>query len=78
MKTEDKLISIIKANTEDKAGITLATDLRKELHLDSFGTVMVINGIEDAFGIEVDEADFARVNTVGDVLSLLRTKYTCA
>jgi acyl carrier protein len=39
---------------------------------------MVINALEDTFGIALDEADFARVNTVGDVVSLLREKYACA
>jgi acyl carrier protein len=39
---------------------------------------MVINAIEDDFGIAIEESDFARVNTVGDVVSLLRTKYPCA
>jgi acyl carrier protein len=39
---------------------------------------MVINAIEESFGITVDDADFARVNTVGDVVALLRTKYACA
>jgi acyl carrier protein len=39
---------------------------------------MVINGLEDTFGIALEEADFARINTVGDVVSLLRQKYACA
>ncbi len=75
MKTEAKLISIIQATVEDKPNITAATDLRKELHLDSFGTVMLINSIEEAFGIEIDEADFAQVKTVSDVIALLESKY---
>jgi acyl carrier protein len=78
MRTEEIIISIIQSNTEEKAGITLASNLRKELLLDSFGTLMVINAIEDAFGISIEQSDFARVNTVGDVVSLLRTKYACA
>jgi len=39
---------------------------------------MVINALEDTFGIALEETDFARVNTVGDVVSLLRQKYACA
>jgi len=78
MKMEEKVISIIQSNTEEKAGITLRSDLRKELRLDSFGTLMVINALEDSFGIALEEADFARVNTVNDVVSLLREKYACA
>ncbi len=78
MKIEQKVISIIQSNTENKGGVTLASDLRKELRLDSFGTLMVINALEDTFGIAVEDADFARVHTVADVVSLLRTKYACA
>jgi len=78
MKIEQQVISIIQSNTEEKEGVTLGSDLRKELRLDSFGTLMVINALEDTFGIALDEADFARVNTVGDVVSLLREKYACA
>jgi acyl carrier protein len=78
MKIEEKILSIIRSNTEEKASVTLGSDLRKELRLDSFGTLMVINAIEEAFGIAIDDADFARVDTVGDVITLLRTKYACA
>jgi acyl carrier protein len=39
---------------------------------------MVINALEDTFAITLEEADFARVNTVGDVVSLLREKHACA
>ena len=78
MKMEEKVISIIQSNTEEKKGVTLRSDLRKELRLDSFGTLMVINALEDTFKIALEEADFARVNTVGDVVRLLREKYACA
>jgi acyl carrier protein len=78
MKIEQQVISIIQSNTEEKEGVTLASDLRKQLRLDSFGTLMVINALEDTFGIALDESDFARVSTVGDVVSLLREKYACA
>lgn len=78
MKIEEKVLSIIRANTEEKEGVTLVSDLRKELRLDSFGTLMVINALEDAYGITVDEADFTQVNRVSDVVALLRSKYHCA
>jgi acyl carrier protein len=77
MKLKETVISIVQANTEEKAGVTLASDLRKELHLDSFGTLMIINAIEDAFGVSVDDADFCHVNTVADVVALLQSKYHC-
>ena len=78
MKIEDKVISIVRSNTEEKAPILLSTDLRKELRLDSFGTLMLINALEEGFGIAVEEADFSRINTVADIVSLLQGKYQCA
>jgi acyl carrier protein len=78
MKIEDKVISIVRENTEEKDPVSLGTDLRRELRLDSFGTLMLINAIEEGFGIAVEEGDFAGVNTVGDIVGLLRGKYHCA
>ncbi len=78
MQIEEKVISIIQANTEQKEPITPATDLRKELHLDSFGTVMIINALEQAFGVELEESDFAQIKTVGDVIKLLENRHVCA
>jgi acyl carrier protein len=77
MTTEEQVLSIVRDNTETSRAVTLASDLRKELALDSFGRLMVINAIEEGFGVSVDEADFGRVNTVGDVVTLLRSKYHC-
>ncbi len=78
MKLEEQVLAIVRENTEDKGNVTLSSDLRKELRLDSFGTLMVINALEDALSIAVDQADFCRVNTVADVVALLRAKYQCA
>ncbi len=78
MKIEEKVISIVRENTEEKEPISLGTDLRRELRLDSFGTLMLINALEEGFAIAVEESDFGRVNTVGDIVSLLRGKYHCA
>jgi acyl carrier protein len=78
MKLEDRVIAIIRANIEAAREVTLASDLRKELHLDSFGTLMVLNAIEDTFGLSVNEAHFNQVHTVQDVVALLRTQYHCA
>ena len=78
MQIEEKVMSIIQNSTEEKQPVTLASDLRKELRLDSFGTLMVINALEEAFRIEVADGDFCRVQTVADVVALLRSKYQCA
>ncbi len=77
MKIEDQILSIVRSNTEQKQTVTLASDLRKELRLDSFGTLMIINALEEAFGVTVEDGDFTRVQTVADVVELLRAKYHC-
>jgi acyl carrier protein len=77
MKIEEQILSIVRSNTEQKQAVTLASDLRKELRLDSFGTLMIINALEEAFGITVEDGDFTRVQTVADVVDLLRAKYHC-
>ena len=78
MKLEAKIIALVGAHTPAKEAVTLTSDLRKELRMDSFGTLMIINAIEDEFGISVEEADFTQVHTVADIVSLLETKYHCA
>ena len=77
MNIEEQILSIVRSNTEQKQAVTLASDLRKELRLDSFGTLMIINALEEAFGITVEDGDFTRVQTVADVVELLRAKYHC-
>jgi acyl carrier protein len=77
MNLNDKILDIVRANTSANGEITLASDLRKQLHLDSFGTLMIINAIEDSFGITVEDADFSRVITVADIVTLLQSKYQC-
>ena len=77
MKIEDRILSIVQENTEHNGNVTLASDLRKELRLDSFGTLMIINAIEEGFGVTVDQDDFCTVTTVADIVTLLRSKYQC-
>lgn len=77
MNLSDKIVEIVRTNTTAQGEITLASDLRQQLHLDSFGTLMIINAIEDNFGISVEDADFSRVITVADIVNLLQSKYHC-
>jgi acyl carrier protein len=77
MSLEEKVVAIVRANVPRNLEVTLASDLRRELHLDSFGTLMILNALEDAFAISVQEADFGRVITVADVVELLRSRYAC-
>ena len=75
MNLEEQIISIIKDNIEEKYDVTADTDLRNELGLDSFDTMMIINAIEDEFDITIEESDFDNIKTVFDIIKLLLTKY---
>lgn len=75
MNLEEQIISIIKDNIEEKYDVTANTDLRNELGLDSFDTMMIINAIEDEFDITIEESDFDNIKTVLDIIKLLLTKY---
>ncbi len=77
MSLDQKVMSIIRSNVEGKCSISPSTQLRTELRLDSFGTLMVINALEESLGIHMQEEDFRRVDTVADVVFLLRSKYQC-
>jgi acyl carrier protein len=72
---ERKVIEIIQANIEKKPAVALDSDLRHDLGVDSFGTLMIINDLEDTFGIEIKEADIKEAVKVADIVQLLETKY---
>jgi acyl carrier protein len=75
MELVDKIARIVRENSEIKMVVGPETDLKRDLDIDSFGTIMIMNAIEDEFGITADEADFAQVSTVSDMARLLENKY---
>jgi acyl carrier protein len=75
MDLEITVIDLIKANIEKKYAVSLESDLRTDLEVDSFGTIMIVNAIEDEFDIEVEQADIPMLVRVSDIVSLLRDKY---
>ena len=75
MELEQKVMDLIRSNIEKKYAVTLESDLRRDLEVDSFGTIMIVNAIEDAFSITVEEGDIATMEKVSDIIALLRKKY---
>jgi acyl carrier protein len=75
MTLEERVIAAISVAVEKKIPLTAATNLRQEAGIDSFGILMILNSLEDAFGISIDESDFERVAAVSDIVLLLQTKY---
>lgn len=78
MNTQEQVLSLIRDNTEEKPLVSIDCDLRKDLRFDSFGTLMLINAIEEQFGVSLDEGDIRQTRTPGDIVALLRSKYHCA
>ena len=75
MSLEGKVIKTIEENLEKKAKVTLSTDLRNGLGLDSFAMVIIINALEDEFGITIQEKEFNGINTVADIVKGLKEHY---
>jgi len=75
MELEQKIIGLIQANIEKKYTVALNSDLRRDLGVDSFGTIMIINDLEETFGIEIKEADIKEAAKVSDIVQILAAKY---
>lgn len=75
MGTLEKVISILKENTSVETDIGPDTELRDELGIESFDTLMILNAIEDEFSIEIDEQNFNSLTSVKDIVDLLNEKY---
>lgn len=75
MTLEEKVIEVIRKNSETVETVPSDADLVKKVGVDSFGMIMIVNAIEDMFSITVEEGDIAAIRTVDDITRLLRTKY---
>lgn len=75
MSLSETIIQLIIENIESDIEIKNDTDLRRDLDLDSFDVLMIMNAIDDEFAITLDEDDFKNVNTPQDIELLLSIKY---
>ena len=75
MGIDAKVLDLVRSNIERKYEVTLQSDLRKDLEVDSFGTIMIVNAVEDAFGITVEDADIKSMEKISDIVELLSKKY---
>ena len=73
MKTiEEAVIAALKENTSWDGEIKMEQTLRDELGIDSFGVLMIINTLEDEFGIEISNEDIEGLSTVADIINRLK------
>lgn len=52
-------------------GITLETNLKNDLGLNSFDLAQLVCTIEDEFDIEISDAAIRNIKTVGDVIEYI-------
>ena len=71
MKTKEKVIGAIRENIQWKGAIHDNMDLVRDLGIDSFDMLMIINTLEDEFSIIVEEEHLENLKTVGDVVQRL-------
>ena len=75
MEVLDRIIAIIRNNIITDVVITAETNLRKDLAIDSLDVLMIMNEIDDVFSIALDEDDFRKVNSPGEIVDLLKDSY---
>jgi acyl carrier protein len=71
MKTKEKVIEAIRENIQWKGQIDEGMDLVRDLGVDSFDMLMIINTLEEEFSITVEEEQLENLKTVGDVIRRL-------
>lgn len=71
MDTTARVMEIIREHQETPRHFGARSDLREEAGIDSFGTLMVVNAIEDTFGVTVADTDIERFRTVKDIVEVL-------
>jgi len=75
MDINEKVLEIVLENSEKEIDVTPTTDLEKELGIDSFGYLMIINSLEDEFKIRINETEFQNLRTVSQIVTELISKY---
>ena len=76
MSFENLIIRLIRETMEDPdLEITLETRLEEDLGLDSFSSMMILNGIEDEFQVTIDESEVNGISTVKDIVDRFATLY---
>jgi len=69
MNIKEKVFEAIRENIKWKGEINEQMDLIRDLGIDSFDMLMIINTLEDEFNLIVEEEHLENLKTVGDVIS---------
>lgn len=74
MELQKKVIEVIIENTDWKGVINMKQDLVKDLGIDSFGMLMIVNTLEEDFSIQVEDEDLKELKIVSDIVQKLEEK----
>jgi acyl carrier protein len=66
----DIIVETLGCETEQ---VTLEASLADDLGADSLAAVELVMALEEAAGISIDDADAAKLKTVGDIMNYLKS-----
>ena len=70
----ERLEKILENFTGQKTEITEATDLMKDLGLNSLELIEMVVKVEDEFDISIEDREIKGIASVGDVIQLIQGK----
>lgn len=77
METLERLINLFRVVLEenvDLSAVTLESNLREDLGINSIGLLYMAMAVEEEFGIKFKNEDFASIQTVDDVVKCIESK----
>lgn len=77
METLDRLIKLFQVVLEedvDISALSLESDLREDIGINSIGLLYMAMAVEEEFGIKFKNEDFAGIRTVADVITCIESK----
>ena len=74
MELFSKVASIISQNKNSTEAIKPTNRLREDLGIDSFDGLMIVNDIEDEFGISIEPEELKTLKVVQDIVDRLEVK----
>jgi len=75
MTFEEKIISVIRENSDKAGDISPETNIWKDIQIDSLDFLMIVDAIEDEFNIAVTNEAIKNVQTISDICTMLRDTY---
>lgn len=70
-EVKEKIMDVIVESTETEIKITEETTLYDEMGLASIEVVVLLNDLEETFGIKIPVSELRKVHTVGDLCGLV-------